>query len=304
MPPSWSNLLTEQPNPASANLDTLSTRELVKLMNDEDRTVPEAVTAVLGDIERTVDMVAERLRDGGRLFYVGAGTSGRLGVLDASECPPTFSTEPGMVQGIIAGGNEAVFQSKENAEDEPEAAASELALRAVSRHDVVVGIAASGVTPFVLGALKAGGEVGAGTVFLTCSPEAAGRVEADVKIVAAVGPEVLTGSTRLKAGTATKLILNMISTCSMVRLGKVYGNRMVDVRPWSAKLRDRALRILKDIANIDDDTASAILKNSGNDLKTALVMARRNVTKERAQELLTETDGNVRQAFGDGEADG
>jgi N-acetylmuramic acid 6-phosphate etherase len=296
----WSRLLTEQRNPASEGIDELETLELVRLINQQDALVPAAVEAVLGDVAAAVDLVTAALTAGGRLFYLGAGTSGRLGILDASECPPTFSTEPEQVQGLIAGGDTAVFRAVEGAEDDPEGAVAELDARRVRSPDVVVGIAASGVTPWVLGGLRHARAQGCGTVFFTCSPSAVGSVEVDVTIVPEVGPEVVTGSTRMKAGTATKLVLNMLTTGTMIRLGKTYGNFMVDLQPNNAKLRDRMLRILSTLAGLDADTASRRLEAAGWELKLALVMELCDADADAAARLLDAAGGRVRAAVADG----
>jgi N-acetylmuramic acid 6-phosphate etherase len=297
--PKWSDLLTEQRNPKSLNLDALSTREAVQLMNEEDRAVPEAVATQLDQIAQAVDIIVPRLAQGGRLFYVGAGTSGRLGVLDASECPPTFGTDPNQVQGIIAGGLEALVRSQEGAEDDRSKGGQEITDRNVGSDDVVVGIAASGVTPYVHGALEAARQVKAGTIFFTCNPASVKQIDVDVSIAPPVGPEIVTGSTRLKAGTATKLALNMLSTISMVQLGKVYENLMVDVQPMSAKLHDRARRILGALASLDENEAAQAIAEAGNDLKTAIVQTKRAVSTETARDLLKKHGGVVRNALED-----
>ena len=294
----WASLLTEQRNPASMRIDELSTVEVLRTINAEDRGVPDAVGKVLSDVAHAVDLVVAALQTGGRLFYVGAGTSGRLGVLDAAECPPTFGTDPDLVQGIIAGGDPALRRSQEGAEDRPEDGAEALRKRSLQDTDVVMGIAASGVTPFVLGALREARRLGAQTVFFTCDPGAAAAVDADVKIVPVVGPEVVTGSTRLKAGTATKLVLNAITTSAMVRLGKVYENLMVDLKPTCDKLRDRAQRILSDLTGLDRDEARDRLARAGN-LKTALVMTKRAVPEDTARRLLERNGGVVKRALAD-----
>jgi len=266
-------------------------------MNDEDRGVPDAVGSVLEDVARLVDMVVQSFRSGGRLIYVGAGTSGRLGVLDAAECPPTFGTSPDRVQGIIAGGEAALVRSQEGAEDSEPDGARALLERDVCSQDVVVGVAASGVTPFVLGALSQARRVSARTALVTCSPAAAASVQADVTIAPCVGPEAITGSTRLKAGTATKLVLNMVTTATMVRLGKVYENLMVDLVPTCAKLRDRAERILATVCDLPPDRCGRVLTEAGNDLKVAIVTAKRAVSPETARNLLRTCDGVVKEAL-------
>lgn len=293
----WSGLLTEQRNPASENIDELPTLELLRVMNSEDRKVPEAVGGALAEIARAVDLVVGTFRKGGRLFYVGAGTSGRLGVLDASECPPTFGTDPGMVQGIIAGGEAALTRSQKGAEDRQDEGAAALQSRSLEANDVVAGIAASGVTPFVLGALAEARKLDAATLFLTCNLSSAKRVAADVKIVLEVGPEVITGSTRLKAGTATKLVLNMITTAAMVQLGKVYSNLMVDLTPSCAKLQNRAEHILWEITGLSSEESQHALKAAGNDLKTAITMVKRAVSRETARQLLARQHGVIKKAL-------
>lgn len=294
----WASLSTEQRNPDTAHIDKASTLRIMELLNQEDRKVPLAVNAVLPQVAEAANLVAAALRRGGRLFYAGAGTSGRLGVIDAAECPPTFGTLPETVQGIIAGGEGALLCAAERAEDRPEDAATELRRRRLRKRDIVMGIAASGVTPFVLGALAYARRTGASTVFFTCNPDAADRVGADIRIVPEVGPEAITGSTRLKAGTATKLVLNMITTAAMVRLGKVYGNLMVDLTPTCEKLNDRARRILMETTGRSRKDCGRMLAEAG-DLKTAIVMSKRAVSKETARQLLVKNDGIVRLALAD-----
>lgn len=290
------SLLTEAVNPASAVIDTLDASGIVALMNAEDVKVVEAVRAESDSIARAIEWTAEGFRRGGRLLYVGAGTSGRLGVLDASECPPTFSTAPEMVVGLIAGGRIALTTSVESAEDSPEVGASDLETVNVGPLDVVVGIATSGRTPYVIGALKRAKERGARTVSLACNRPSLIAEAADLEIAVLVGPEVVAGSTRLKAGTATKMVLNMITTGAMVLIGKTFGNRMIDLRPMNEKLRIRTRRILRELGRVDDDTARRLLGESGGELKPALLMALANVSLERARELLAENGGLVRAA--------
>jgi N-acetylmuramic acid 6-phosphate etherase len=256
--------------------------------------VGEVLEAIAGAVER----VESAFQNGGRLIYVGAGTSGRLGVLDAAECPPTFGTQPGMVIGLIAGGDEALRRAQEGAEDRPEDGARALRDLGASDGDVVMGIASSGVTPYVLGALEEAERRGAATVFFTCNPDSARRVSADVKIVPVVGPEVIAGSTRLKAGTATKMVLNMITTAAMVRMGKVYENLMVDLVPTCDKLRDRAERIILALTDLSPAAARACLAEAG-DLKTALVMSKRAVSRDTARRLLAANGGAVGKALSD-----
>lgn len=280
---------TERRNPRSRRLDLLTTRDIVGLIHREDAAVPAAVAKAGAATARAADVIVERLRRGGRLFLVGAGTSGRLAVLEAAECPPTFGTPPSLVRAVIAGGTRAITRSVEGAEDDARAGAR--SMKAVTPSDAVIGIAASGVTPFVRAALAEARRRRAGTVFLSCSP--AGRI-ADVHITALVGPEVVTGSTRLKAGTATKLILNAVTVAVMTRLGKVYENLMVDVRPTNAKLRDRARRIVRVLTGREPDGA---LEKSGWRVKTAVVMLRRGVGTREADRILANEGGNLRSAL-------
>jgi N-acetylmuramic acid 6-phosphate etherase len=296
-PSHWAELLTEQRNPRSMDLDALSTADAVRLMNEEDQTVAQAVATQSDAIAAAVDLVVGRLNKGGRLFYVGAGTSGRLGVLDASECPPTFGTDPEQVQGIIAGGSDALVRSQEGAEDRPEDGAAAITSRSIGDTDIALGIAASGVTPYVHGALEAAASAGAGTIFFTCNPAAAEQVSVDVVIAPEVGPEIITGSTRLKAGTATKLVLNTISTLAMVQLGKVYENLMVDVRPSNTKLRDRTRRILGTLTGLSESEADTAISGADGDLKLAIVQTKRAVSKETARRLLDENGNVVRRAL-------
>ncbi len=291
-------LETEGRNPHTLDLDRLSTTELVRRMHDESLTAFTAVEAVLPLITQVVDILADRLAQGGRLFYVGAGTSGRLGVLDASECPPTFGVSKDLVQGLIAGGDFALRNPIEGAEDSPEFGAADLLARSLTAQDVVVGIAASGRTPYVIGALDAARAVGAFTVSLANVSRSALAPHADLAIEAVTGPEVVTGSTRLKAGTAQKLILNLLTTAAMVRLGKVYSNLMVDVRASNVKLRDRAVRILMSAANADRPAAEAALEAADGQVKTAIVMMLRGVSAEEATELLDAAGGWVGKVVG------
>lgn len=293
----WSELLTEQRNPASEQLDEFSTHDLVALINREDAKVAAAVGRQLGAIAEAVDLLVEVFTRGGRLFYLGAGTSGRLGILDASECPPTFNADPEMVQGLIAGGQEAVFRAVEGAEDRRAEAGTDLDGRGFGSGDALLGIAASGVTPYVLGGLEHARRLGARTLFFTCSPNAAALVEAEVKIVPEVGPEVLTGSTRMKAGTATKLVLNTLTTAAMVRLGKTYGNLMVDLQPKNAKLRDRSQRILAGVAGIPPEAAPRLLAAAGGELKVAIVMALCDLDGEPARLALASHQGRVKDTI-------
>jgi N-acetylmuramic acid 6-phosphate etherase len=283
-PSRYGALPTERANRAARDLDRLSALQIARLMNREDRRPAEAVRRVLPAVARAVDLAVSSLRAGGRLFFVGAGTSGRLGVLEAAECPPTFGTPPGLVQAIMAGGRTSVFRSREGAEDD--ARAARLAVgRRVRRGDVVVGVSASGVTPFVRAALAAARRLGARTVLVACHAGIA-RGSAEVVVAPSPGPEVLAGSTRLKAGTTTKLVLNMLTTASMVRLGKVYGNRMVDLQPRSGKLRARALRLVAEIAGVSPLRARRALRASGGQARTAIVVARLGLSPARARAAL------------------
>lgn len=292
--------LTEQRNPRSRRIDVLSPLEIVDLINAEDRTVAEAVGAEREAVARALELAVEALRRGGRLIYVGAGTSGRLGVLDAAEMPPTFGADPERVQGIIAGGYGALVRSREGAEDDPADGAAAVDEREVGPDDFVLGIATSGTTPFVHGALARARERGARTGFLLCTPpDDELRRTHDVVIAPLVGPEVVTGSTRMKAGTATKMVLNTISTGAMVLLGKVYGNLMVDLQVTCEKLRDRGERILMETLDLDRSGAADLLERAGGHVKTALVMERRDVSRERAGELLEAADGRIARVVGD-----
>lgn len=289
-------LLTEQANPNSQNLDQLTALELVALFNQEDAQAVAAVAAAQPALAQAIDNAAAALREGGRLFYVGAGTSGRLGILDAAECPPTFCTPPELVQGIIAGGAAALLRSSEGLEDRAEDGAAAIAQHEITRRDVVTGITAGGTTPYVHGALHAARERGATTIFIACVPPEQISIAVDVDIRLLVGPEVLAGSTRLKAGTATKLALNILSTGVMVRLGKVYGNRMIDVAVTNQKLHDRALRILQDLTQLSREEANALLERSGASVKLALLMHWTGLNPETGDRLLQEHQGHLRQA--------
>lgn len=297
------HLLTEQANPRSAQLDRLSALELVDLFNLEDQRTLAAIAGAREALAAAIDAATEALRQGGRLFYVGAGTSGRLGVLDAAECPPTFCTPPELVQGIIAGGAGALVKSSEGLEDIAEDGAAAIADRNVQSQDVVVGITAGGTTPYVQGAIAAANGRGATTVFMACVPADQVPTEADIDIRLLVGPELLAGSTRLKAGTATKMALNILSTGVMVRLGKVYGNRMVDVAVTNTKLRDRALRILCDLTDLDREAAADLLDRSNQQVKLALMMHLGGLDAQAAAERLTQHQGQLRQALADTEGE-
>lgn len=291
------HLLTEQINPDSHNLDSLSSLEIVELFNREDAKTIEAIANAKIPLAQAIDLIHEAISQGGRLFYVGAGTSGRLGVLDASECPPTFCTPPELVQGIIAGGAGALIRSSEDLEDRPEDGASAIAHHQISNLDVVVGITAGGTTPFVHGALAAAQERGAKTVSISCVPLEQVEIHADIDIRLLVGAEILAGSTRLKAGTVTKMALNILSTGVMIRHGKVYGNRMVDVAVTNQKLRDRALRIIKDLTDLERPEAEDLLQRSGNKVKLALLMHWTGLDIVAGGNLLAKHQGNLRAAL-------
>jgi N-acetylmuramic acid 6-phosphate etherase len=290
------HLLTEQVNPNSINLDRLSSLELVDLFNQEDENTLKAIAEARTELAHAIDLIADSLRQGGRLFYIGAGTSGRLGVLDAAECPPTFCTPPELVQGILAGGERALVKSSEGLEDIASDGAQAMADRQVGKHDVVVGITAGGTTPYVHGALAAAKERGASTVFMACVPTNQVPNVADIDIRLPVGAEILSGSTRLKSGTVTKMALNILSTGTMVKLGKVYGNRMVDVAVTNTKLHDRALRIIQDLTQLDRDAAERLLEDSGKSVKIALTMHWTNLDRAAAEALLAQNQGQLRAA--------
>src|SRR5438477_8443958 len=292
--------LTEQRNPRTQRIDVASSLEIVDLINAEDAMVAPAVHAVRQDVARAIDLVVDAFRRGGRLVYVGAGTSGRLGVLDASECPPTFGTPPEMVVGVIAGGYAALVKSSEGAEDDVNAGMEAMDQARVAAHDFVLGIAASGTTPFVRAALSRAQTIGATTGLVSCSdPPQVLRATCDVVILPKVGPEALTGSTRMKAGTATKLVLNTISTSATIRMGRAYGNLMVDLMALSDKLRDRGQRIVMEVCGVDRDAARRAIEDAGGSVKLAIVMTKRGVGKAEAERLLAEAGGFVRQAAGD-----
>lgn len=292
-----SKLTTEQINEGTKNIDQLSTMEMVKLMNAEDRKVIEAVEAVLPDITTAIDVIHEAFKKGGRLFYIGAGTSGRLGVLDAAECPPTFYTPPEMVQGIIAGGNKAVFVAVEGAEDDVEAGKKDLQEKEITNRDVVVGIAASGRTPYVIGALNYAKEVGAATIALSCNSDTKISHVADYAIEVVVGPEVLTGSTRLKAATAQKMVLNMFTTVSMIKMGKAYENLMVDLNPSNEKLVERARNMLMAITGKTYEEAEKALYETNLKVKPAIVMLEAGISHEKAIKAIEQSHGFVREAI-------
>lgn len=293
-----SNLSTEQRNKKSKDIDYASTAEILKIINNEDKTVPLAVEKELPYIEKAVDKIVKAIKKGGRLLYFGAGTSGRLGVVDASECPPTFGTKPEMVQGFIAGGKAAMFVAQEGAEDFEENGAKDVLDAKVNSNDVVCGIAASRRTPYVIGAVKKAKELGATTLYITCTPRETFNIdEVDIPICPYVGPEVVMGSTRMKSGTAQKLVLNMLTTTSMVRLGKTYENMMIDLQMTNKKLVERAKRIVMTITGVDYEEATKYLEASNYHVKSALVMILANVSFEEAKERLKKADGFVRKAL-------
>jgi N-acetylmuramic acid 6-phosphate etherase len=291
--------VTEEENPRTREIATLPALGIVRLMNAEDAHVAAAVERVLPAIAQAVEGIVARLGQGGRLFYVGTGTSGRLGVLDAAECPPTFGVAPELVQGIIAGGYDACHRAVEASEDDREAGRRDISARGVGAPDALVGIAASGRTPYTLGAVEHARTLGAFTVGLTCAPASPLAAEAEVAIVPVVGPEVIAGSTRLKAGTAQKMVLNMLSTATMIRLGYVTGNRMTNLLPRNEKLRARSVRILRAETGLDESEARAALEAAGGDLRTALVMRRAGATREQAERALAASGGIVQKALED-----
>lgn len=290
-------LTTESRNEQSMQIDTANPLEILRIMNEQDQLVALAVKDVIPEVEAAVQFVVNSFQKGGRLIYVGAGTSGRLGVLDAVECPPTFSTDPEMVQGLIAGGERAFLKAVEGAEDQPDFGLNDLKELGLTENDTVIGIAASGRTPYVIGALQYARSIGAKTVALSCNKNAAISKEADQAIEVIVGPEVLTGSTRLKSGTAHKMILNMISTSSMILLGKAYENLMVDVHVSNQKLKERAIGIIRKITGVSYEAASETLEKADLQVKTAIVMIKRNTTKQEAERLLVEANGYVKKAI-------
>ena len=291
------SLATEQRNPRSMQIDTASVRTILEIINTEDHKVPIAVREEIPYIEKSVEILVDAFRNGGRLFYVGAGTSGRLGIIDASECPPTFGTDPELVQGLIAGGREAVFRAQEGAEDHEENGEAALVQAGARPPDVICGIAASRRTPYVVGAIKYARKLGCKTLFVTSNPRSEFDLDVDVAICPYVGPEVVMGSTRMKSGTAQKLVLNMLTTASMIRLGKVYENMMIDLQMTNRKLVERSKRIVMTVTGLDYDAAAEVLASAGGHVKTALVMALANVDAEEARLRLEEHQGFVRPAI-------
>ena len=295
--PGLEHLLTEQANPASAAIDALPTEEVLRVINAEDRNVAAAVEREIPSIARAVDAVVAAFQQGGRLFYIGAGTSGRLGVLDASECPPTFSVPPEMVQGIIAGGEAALSHATETSEDDPAIGVRDLQARGFTGRDVLVGIAASGRTPYVLGAVAEARRLGAVTIGISCTPDSELSRAVAIPISPLVGPEVVAGSTRMKAGTAQKLVLNMLSTGAFVRSGYVYGNLMVNVQPKNTKLVDRARRIVARAAAVSYERAGELLAASGNHVRVAILMGKAGIGREEAERRLTAAGGRISKAL-------
>lgn len=288
--------ITESDNPNTSEIDKVSTPEAVRLINNEDKLVASAVEKVLPEVARAIDLIVERMESGGRLFYVGTGTSGRLGVLDASEIPPTYGVSYDLVQGVIAGGYDALYKATESSEDNREQGGKDLKARGLTTKDAVVGIAASGRTPYTIGAVKYARELGCFTACIVCNPDSKTTEEVDVAIVPVVGPEAITGSTRMKAGTAQKLILNMISTVAMIRLGYVSGNRMTNMRASNEKLQDRAVRIVMDETGIDEPAAAKLMDDAGGDLRVALVMKKAGVDADNARAALDRTNYVVEEA--------
>ncbi|WP_412977104.1 N-acetylmuramic acid 6-phosphate etherase [Ornithinibacillus sp. 179-J 7C1 HS] len=299
-----SALVTEMRNEHSMTIDNMSTSEILSVINNEDLKVALAVQQVLPEVEQAVEKIYYSLKNGGRLFYVGAGTSGRLGILDAVECPPTYSTPPELVQAVMAGGKKAIEKAVEGAEDSEELGANDLAERGLTEIDVVVGIAASGRTPYVAGALKYAKKIGAATVSLTSNKNAVISQIADVKIEVETGPEVITGSTRMKAATAHKLILNMLTTTTMIKIGKVYENLMVDVKVSNLKLQERAISIVSTITGVSYEVAKEALTKSNNEVKPAIVMLKAKVTLKEAKDAIEVANGFVRKAIEIAEARG
>jgi len=290
-------LVTEASNPASEDIDNKTVREILEVINAEDQTIPGVVNAEIPFIAEAVKIIVAALEQGGRLFYVGAGTSGRLGVLDASECPPTYGTDPETVQGIMAGGAEALVRSVEGIEDNKEQGVSDLMARGLNAKDVVCGIAASRRTPYVVAAVKKAREIGAKTLYVTCNPRSMLDLSVDVSICPVVGPEVIMGSTRMKAGTATKMILNMLTTATMIKLGKVYGNMMVDLMMTSKKLEERSKRTVMMVTGLNYSDAAQVLQKASGHVKTALVMTLADIQVDEAQKRLLDNNGVVRNAI-------
>ncbi|MGL4934223.1 MAG: N-acetylmuramic acid 6-phosphate etherase [Cetobacterium sp.] len=293
------SLTTESRNQNTLDIDRVSTIEMVKKINDEDKKVAEAVEKELPQIAEAIDGIVERLKKGGRLIYIGAGTSGRLGILDASECPPTYGVSEELVQGVIAGGQEAIFRAQEGAEDSKELAINDLKEKNITKLDVIVGLAASGRTPYVIGGLEYANEIGALTISVTCNANSLVANTAQIAISPVVGPEVVTGSTRLKSGTAQKLVLNMLSTGSMIKLGKVYGNLMVDVQSTNEKLVERAKKIVSEATGVDTDIAAEYLNETKSNVKLAIFMILSKLSLDEAKNKLEKHDGYIAKALND-----
>jgi len=293
------SILTEERNPASTDIDQHTTEDILRIINQEDQKVPSAVAKEIPQIAKAVDLVAEALKRGGRLIYVGSGSSGRMGILDASECPPTYSVSPEFVQGVIAGGVGALYKSVEASEDNPKAGAAAMKRRRLSCNDVVAGISASGRTPYTLGAMRYGRTVGAKVISISCNPTSEMAEMADVSIAPVVGPEVVTGSTRMKSGTAQKLVLNMITTSAMIKLGYVYSNLMINVRMENAKLRERGRRIIMSATGVDYKASDQALEKANGDLKVAIVMLERGESRKAALQRLKRFNMNLRAALRD-----
>jgi len=291
------SLLTEQANPASAHIDAVPTEEMLRIINDEDRKVADAVGREIPQIARAVDAIVAAFQNGGRLFYIGAGTSGRLGVLDASECPPTFSVSPELVQGIMAGGEAALSRATETTEDDPAIGVRDLSARGFTSRDVLVGLAASGRTPYVLGAVGEARRLGAVTIGISCTPDSELSRVVDIAITPLVGPEIVAGSTRLKSGTAQKLVLNMLTTGTFIRLGYVFGNLMVNVQPKNTKLLDRARRIVAQAGGVSYERAGEVLEEAGNSVRTAILMAQTGTDRHEAERRLAAAGGRISRAL-------
>jgi N-acetylmuramic acid 6-phosphate etherase len=292
-----SDLVTEETNPSAENLHRLSTAGLLRLINREDGTVADAISREIRYIARAVEMAVRTFRKKGRLFYIGAGTSGRLGVLDAAECPPTFGTDPEMIQGIIAGGYRTLVRSREGVEDDVVAAVADIRERKVKKGDLVIGITASRRTPYVLEGLREAKRRRAATVFICCNPRRDAPREFDLAICPVVGPEIIAGSSRMKAGTAQKMVLNMITTAAMIRTGRVYGNRMVDLQAGSEKLKERSKRVIMDVCHLNYESAERLIKDSGGSVKTAIVMHKTGLDKKAAEKRLKIAEGFVHKAI-------
>ncbi|MGH7495457.1 MAG: N-acetylmuramic acid 6-phosphate etherase [bacterium] len=290
-------LITETRNPRSMEIDAKDTREILQIINEEDQSIPAVVAQEIPYIAAAVDLIVDGFKKGGKLFYIGAGTSGRLGVLDASECPPTYGTAPEMIQGLIAGGYKALVRSQEGAEDDAEQGPIDLQEAGFSSQDIAFGIAASRRTPYVLSALQYANAIGAKTIYLICNPRAELTLSVNVSICPVVGPEVIMGSTRMKAGTATKLVLNMITTAAMIKLGKVYGNLMVDLRLTSEKTAERSKRVVMMMTGLNYQASEELINRANGHVKTALVMALANVPAEEARAKLQKADGFIRRAI-------